>query len=210
MKQNKWIILLVALSIIGTALLYPYLPEQVPAHWNIRGEVDRYQDKPWVFFMALLPLVLYLLMIYLPKIDPKKASYEMHKKPYRIIQLLIVIVFILLHWASMVAALGSTIDIGVIVRLIVGVLFIIMGNYMSQIRQNYFLGIKTPWTLHNEQVWKKTHRVGAYGFTIMGIVTILTIFLSGKISSIIMAAGTLGLVIFLFLYSYLEYKKIIK
>lgn len=210
MKINKWVIILVLLSLIGTGILYPYLPEQVPGHWNVKGEVDRYQNKAWVFFTATLPLLLYLLMTFLPKIDPKKKAYLKHEKAYNVTRILMVIFFVIIHWITMVVALGYPVNVGVVIRILIGFLFIILGNYMSQIRQNYFFGIKTPWTLANEQVWKKTHRVGGYSFIIMGIISIITAFLEGQIAWIMMFIGIGGAVIYPFIYSYLLFRKIEK
>ena len=207
MKLNKWIFILVALSLMGTAVLYPCLPEQVPGHWNTSGKIDRYQDKVWVFVTVLLPLAIYLLMQYLPKIDPKRASYDKHKKAYKITQLLVVFIMISLHWITMAAGLGYAIDVGVVVRIVIGLMFVIMGNYMSQIRQNYFFGIKTPWTLANEKVWKKTHRVGAYCFIVMGIIMIATIFIPGKAAGIVTIVSIFGSIGYIYLYSYLAYRK---
>ena len=210
MKNSKWIFILVTISIIGTAIVYPYLPAQVPAQWNSSGEVSRYHDKIWSFAMALLPLMIYLMMKYLPKIDPKRASYEKHQKAYKVTQILLVIVMVMFHWLAIVAALGVNLDVGVFVRIIIGVMFIILGNYMSQIRQNYFFGIKTPWTLASEEVWKKTHRVGAYAFSVMGISMLLTLRIPGKASGIIVTSvGIIG-VGFTYVYSYLVFKKISK
>lgn len=210
MKLNKWVFLIVALSIIGTAIIYPYLPDQVPAHWNMSGEIDRYQAKTAVFFMAVLPLVLYLLMIYLPKIDPKKASYDKHKNAYEIVQILVVIILTALHWVSMLVALDYAINVGVVARLLIGVMFIVIGNYSAQIRQNYFFGVKTPWALANEQVWKKTQRAGGYSFIIMGVAIMLSILLPPSFSGIVLLGSILGGIGFIYVYSYLVYKKITK
>lgn len=210
MKINKWVILLVLLSLIGTGILYPYLPELVPGHWNVKGEVDRYQNKIWVFFTAALPLLLYLLMTFLPQIDPKKKAYLKHVKAYDVTRIVIVLFLGIIHWISIAVALGYDLNVGFVIRILIGFLFIILGNYMSQIRPNYFFGIKTPWTLANEQVWKKTHRVGGYSFIIMGIVSITTAFLEGQLALIVMMLSIVGAVIYPFVYSYLLYKKIEK
>lgn len=208
LKKNKWVIIIVVLSILGTALIYPYLPEQVPAHWNLQGEIDRYQAKSSVFKMALLPLGLYLLMMYLPMIDPKKGSYEKHKNAYNLVQILVVLLLTVLHWISMLVALDFDIDVGFVVRILVGLMFIVIGNYSSQIRQNYFFGIKTPWTLANEQVWRKTQRIGGYSFIIMGAMMILSIWLPPKFAGIVILGSIFGGVGFVYIYSYLCYKKL--
>ncbi|WZL73130.1 SdpI family protein [Clostridiaceae bacterium 35-E11] len=210
MKINKWMVLLVILSLIGTGILYPYLPEQVPGHWNVKGQIDRYQNKTWVFFTAMLPLLLYLFMTVLPKIDPKKKAYLKHTKAYDVTRIMIVLFLVIIHWVTITVALGYDINVGFVMRILTGILFILLGNYMSQIRPNYFFGIKTPWTLANEQVWKKTHRVGGYSFIIMGIISIVTAFLEGQMGWMVMMVGIVAAVLYPFVYSYLLFNKIEK
>ena len=210
MKMNKWILLIAILSFVGVLLVYPLLPEEIPGHWNFAGEVDRYDSKSSVFITGLLPLGIYLLMVFLPKIDPKRASYLKHEKAYTIAQGVIVIMLVYIQWIAIAAGLGYNVDTGLAVRLAIGIMFILLGNYMSQIRHNYFFGIKTPWTLANEEVWKKTHRVGGYGFVIAGIITILSIFLRGKAAVIVSAGGLFIPVVYSYVYSYFAFKKIVK
>ncbi len=206
-KVNKLIIFLVLLSIIGTIFIFDRLPEKVPGHFNFSGEVDRYDNKTSLFFTAISPLALYLLMIFLPKIDPRRKSYLKHQKAYGIIQMAIVIFLILIHWLVILISLGYSINIGILLRVGVGFLFLILGNYMSQIRQNYFLGIKTPWTLASERVWRKTHRVGGISFVISGLLLILTSFTKGTIAVVAFILSFLIVTVIPYGYSYMEYKK---
>lgn len=208
MKTNKFILELIIISIIGTIFVYGYLPDTIPLHWNIQGEVDRVGGKSNVFITALLPLVLYMLMMLFPKIDPKKKSYEKHKKAYSITVGLILVFLIVIHWETILVSLGLKLDVSTVVSIGIGVMFIVIGNFMSQIRQNYFFGIRTPWTLANENVWKKTHRVGGYGFIAIGAAFILSAFLkSPMLKFIIIVGGTIGFTLYIFVYSYFVFKK---
>ncbi|AOT70510.1 SdpI family protein [Geosporobacter ferrireducens] len=210
MKINKWMLLIIILSIIGIAVVYPSLPEEIPGHWNAAGEVNRYDHKASVWITGLLPLGIYLLMVFLPKIDPKRAAYLKHEKAYMIAQWVIVLLLIYIQWIAIAAALGYGVDIGIAIRLALGIVFILLGNYMSQIRHNYFFGIRNPWTLANEQVWKKTHRVGGYGFVIVGIISVLTTFTTGTTAFAITIGSLVIMVSVTFVYSYLTYKKVTK
>ncbi|MDI3534505.1 MAG: hypothetical protein PWQ82_870 [Thermosediminibacterales bacterium] len=201
MKPNKILILLIMLSILGTFFVFNDLPDRIPTHWNLKGEVDSYSGKSFAFFTAFLPLILYILSLYLPKIDPKRQSYLKHKKAYEIVIMFILLFLIMIHWATILFSLGYNLDISTVVRWGVGLLFIVIGNYMGQIRHNYFFGIKLPWTLANETVWRKTHRVGGFGFIVVGLIFILT-------SSIISFISLIVLVIGLGVYSYIEFKKL--
>ncbi|WP_432662123.1 SdpI family protein [Wukongibacter baidiensis] len=210
MKINKILVFLMIISILGTIFVYSSLPERIPGHFNFKGEVDRYDDKISVFFTALLPLAIYLLMLFLPKIDPKRKSYQKHKKAYDISKTIMVIFMVMLHWVIILYSLGFNIDVGIIVRVGVGILFIVLGNFMSQIRHNYFFGIKTPWTLSNETVWKKTHRVGAFSFIVAGLIMIASSPFSGIMAQASLITAIAVAALYPIVYSYIVYRKISK
>ena len=100
----------------------------------------------------------------------------MHKKAYSVAILAITLFMIAIHWISIYASLGNVVNIKILVNLGVGILFIVLGNYMGQIRHNYFFGIRNPWTLASEEVWTKTHRVGRYPFVLLGVIFIVSAF----------------------------------
>lgn len=210
MKISKVLILLMILSILGTVFVYSSLPEKIPTHFNFKGEVDNYSNKSSALITGFLPLIIYLLMVVMPKIDPKRKSYQKHKKAYDIIKIIIVLFMIILHWLTILYSLGFSINIGMFVKIAIGTLFIVIGNFMSQIRPNYFFGIKTPWTLANETVWKKTHRVGAFSFLIGGVILMTSAFFNGTIGviALILAIAIAGF--YPVIYSYVVYRDIIK
>lgn len=210
MKKDWILIGIILLSFIVTIFVYNDLPEEVPRHWGIDGEIDAYWGKEGVFLTAILPFLLYLLMKFLPKIDPKKESYKKHKKAYNMTIFAIIIFIIIMHWITVYASLGNNINIQRLVNMGVGLLFIIIGNYMGQIRHNYFFGIKTPWTLANEEVWRKTHRMARYPFVILGILFIIAGFIKSEIAIGLIIGGVIILVLFPTVYSYLLFKKINK
>ena len=209
-KKNWILISLILISFVATIFVYRDLPLEIPRHWNIMGEVDGYWGKRNVFFTAVLPLAIYVLMMLIPKIDPKKTSYEMHKKAYSVTIFAITLFMVVIHWVSIYAALGNSINVKVLVSGGVGILFLIIGNYMGQIRHNYFFGIRNPWTLANEEVWAKTHRVGRYAFVLLGLIFIVSVFLPGPITVILIGIGIAILLFFSTVYSYLLYRKIDK
>ena len=207
-KIQKGMIILILISIIATFFIYSSLPEKIPIHWNIKGEIDSYGGKSFVWFTALLPLAIYLLMIYVPEIDPKRESYKKHKKAYEILMNILVPFFIVVHWITIFSAFGHQISIGRIIPIGVGILFIVIGNYMGQIRPNYTFGIKIPWTLANETVWKKTHRVGSFAFILSGLIFIIAGIINKPFSFILAISSIFVALIYTGVYSYLEYKKI--
>ena len=207
-KIQKGMIILILISMIATFFIYSSLPEKIPMHWNIKGEINSYGGKSFVWFTALLPLVTYLLMIYVPEIDPKRESYKKHKKAYEILMNILVPFFIVVHWITIFSALGHQVSVGRIIPIGVGILFIVIGNYMGQIRPNYTFGIKIPWTLADETVWKKTHRVGSFAFILSGLIFIIAGIINKPFSFILAIFSIFVALIYTGIYSYLEYKKI--
>jgi len=208
MKMNPFILALLLLSFAGVLLAYPGLPSEIPTHWDMRGNINDYSPKWAILLLAALPVGIYLMMVFLPRIDPKKKSYDLHKRAYEIAKVFITLIMSVLVWISILVSKGVDLDVGLIVSLMVGVLFITLGNYMGQIRHNYFFGIRTPWTLANETVWKRTHRVGGYCFMGMGIFMIVANMLRDHMPSWIMIPAILFGAGIPIVYSYFAYKKI--
>jgi len=207
MKMNPFILALLLLSFAGVLLAYPGLPSEIPTHWDMTGNIDDYSPKWAILLLAALPVAIYLMMVFLPRIDPKRKSYDLHKRAYEIAKVFITLIMSVLVWISILVSKGVDLDVGLIVSLMVGVLFITLGNYMGQIRHNYFFGIRTPWTLSNEKVWKRTHRIGGYCFMGMGIFMIIANILRDHMPSWIMLPIIIlgaGIPI---VYSYFEYKR---
>ncbi len=208
MNKSKWLLYLSIVSFVGTLVIYPRLPDMIPTHWGIDGEVDRYNGRYMALLMAALPIGLYYMMTIIPSIDPRRDNYFKHTKAYGMIKQGTIIFIILLVWITNLYSLGWETDISKIVIIGVGVLFMIIGNYLTQIKHNYFVGIRTPWTLANETVWKKTHRVGGMLFVIFGILMVASSFLSHIISAAVVGISVFVIVIGLFGYSYLIFRKI--
>ncbi|HHV57879.1 MAG TPA: DUF1648 domain-containing protein [Firmicutes bacterium] len=151
--------------------LEPRLPAQVPNHWNWRGEVDGYAGRTFaVLFQPLLTAGLYLLFLVLPRVDPHRANYARFAGTYQVIKVLLVVFLSGMQLAILGTALGYVSGPTLFLRLGLPLLFIFFGNVMGQIRHNYFVGIKTPWTLASEEVWQRTHRAAARLWVAAGLV----------------------------------------
>src|SRR5690606_10208813 len=160
MKLTKELPLIgiVLLPFLYLAYIWNQLPEQVPLHYNIKGEVDRYGDKSELIMIPImLPLLIYVIFLVVPYIDPKKQLHKMGNKYYTLILLLTVFMSILALIILYTAKNQSWSNPNYIL-LMMGVLFIILGNYFKTIKANYFIGIRTPWTLESEAVWKDTNK----------------------------------------------------
>lgn len=163
-----WLILVG--SLVASAVLYPRLPEQMPIHWNIEGQVDDYAGRFWgAFGLPFLNLALYLLILFLPVVDPKRANYARFTGFYRGFRIFMTLFLGGLHGMTLSVALGRPVDVTLLVTLGVSALFVYLGNSLGRVRHNYFMGIKTPWTLANEEVWRRTHRLGGRLFVVAGL-----------------------------------------
>ena len=146
------------------------------------------------------------MLLIVPRIDPRSASYAKHRPAYQAFVTAITLFLIILSWGSVLAVKGFDIDISQVTIIAIGILMLLMGNYLPQIRSNYTFGIKTPWTIENEWVWRKTHQAGGIVFCVIGIVMIAAAFLRFLMvpSFILVMAGS----VWLYIYSWLLYKKV--
>jgi uncharacterized membrane protein len=191
--------------------LYSHLPERVPIHWNIYGEVDGYGGRfTGAFGIPLLTLAVYILMVVTPRIDPKKANYAKFTGAYKAFLAAFVVFMLTIQTAAMLFTFGYNVNIGVITQIGIGLLFVVMGNYLTRVRHNYFFGIKTPWTLANETVWRKTHRFGGILFVVAGLLTIASVFTWPEIRFVVTIASAIGVSLISMVYSYLVYRKLEK
>ena len=218
MRKLYFLFLPISISCIATCYIFNMLPETIPVHWNLKGVVDSYKPKSFVFFTALLPAGLVALFSLLPKIDPKTNNFMLHKKAYTITVYLIILFFIVMHWISIGAALEIPIKIDSVVCFFIGIMCLGMGNYLPQIKHNYTFGIRTPWTLENPDVWRKTHRLGGYDFALSGLIILTATLLSSLASEIINSAMLFGIVatvmistiLHISIYSYIIFRKLSK
>ena len=201
-----------AISLIPFAYLayiWPSLPQKVPMHWNASGEIDRWGDKSETILLPVLMTgIVYLLFLIIPKIDPKGKLENMGNKLnlFRLILTGFMSILCLYILYSIKTVNGDP-------RMlfpILGLLFAFLGNYMKTMKPNYFIGFRTPWTLENEEVWKKTHKFGGLLWFIGGLLITLTFLVSEKIQLYTFIAITVVITIVPVVYSYLEFQKLKK
>lgn len=201
------IILLILLSYILSIYFYPKLPEKIATHWNEKGEVDGYLPKGEGLF--ILPIILTgitLLLLIIPKIDPLKKNIEKFRKYYEYFIILFVILLLLGHIHTILWNIGIQINPNMYVSFSLGGLFYYIGFLCEKVKQNWFIGVRTPWTLSSERVWDKTNKISGKLLKILGIVTIFSIFFQNYLIYIILIS-VISLTIFVFIYSYIEYQK---
>lgn len=170
--RSRWFGLVVAALAAAVSIwAYPHLPETVATHWNLRGVPDGYSSRFWA--VALMPLVmlgLTGLFSVLPKLDPRRENYAKFLDSYWLIANAILVFMGVAHVLILANGLGYSVQVDRLLPLGVGLLFAFLGNYLTRIEPNWFIGIRTPWTLSSDAVWRKTHRTGGWLFVIGGIV----------------------------------------
>ncbi len=208
MKGNKPFVVLTALglvSFVGLMCFWGQLPEEIPIHWNNAGEIDGYGGKGMLVFLGLLPVGLAAMMWVVPKIDPKRKNYQKHQGLYFFLMAAMTLLTIVLGWMTLFAALGVAVPVERVVPGFIGATIMVLGNYMARIRPNYTFGIKTPWTLASETVWRKTHRMSGFWFTAGGFLMLLAAVFG---SFIWLAVGVLlGGILFSYAYSWRLWRK---
>ena len=208
-KKDYLLLIIVLLPFIYLTYIWNSLPEIVPIHWNVNGEIDGYKSKYALILIPLiLPLLTYLLLTYIPKIDPKRKISAMGKK-YDTIKFILILFMSFLALFILYSSKSQTITNPNILFILIGMLFTVFGNYMKTLKPNYFIGIKTPWTLENEDVWKSTHKLGGKLWFIGGLLIILlSLILDKKMNTTFFIIIICIISIIPIVYSYLEFKKI--
>ncbi|MDD2807765.1 MAG: SdpI family protein [Patescibacteria group bacterium] len=202
-------ITLIILSFIVAGYFYPVLPDKIPTHWNFSGQIDQYSNKTFgIFLIPVLNLIMYLFFLTLPAIDPKKERYAEFQNVYHIVKSIIIIFMTGVYALIIITSLGYNVPVNTIMPSAVGLMFMIMGNYMGKIKPNWFIGIKTPWTLSSEDNWNKTHRLGGKMFVVSGIILIVSATLqsSAQVTLILFMTAIIMAGLFPLIYSYLIFK----
>ena len=179
--KKEWALLVILILPFILILMYwNSIPEQIPLHWNARGEVNRWGGKNSVFDAPLINIGIALLLYFLPRIDPLKRNYALFPKAYRMVRLVIAAFLFAIFLLTISSSLGLEIDPNTFVFIAIPLLFLVIGNFMRSFRQNFFAGIRTPWTLVNSEVWEKTHKLAAWLWTGGSLVIIIFRIIVGK------------------------------
>ena len=207
MKMNKKLMglttIICLLPMFLGITLYEALPDMIPSQWGFSGEISSYMSKnSMVFYMPVFMAFCNLVVHAAFHVDPRRANQsETLKKITAFIVPVLSMIFIPL---SYLAGLGVNINIVPIAMLIVGVVFMLIGNYMPKCRQNYTMGIRVPWTLNSEENWNRTHRMAGKLWTVAGIIIIMSTWFDMYYIIIPVMVVIVGVP---FVYSYMLYRK---
>jgi uncharacterized membrane protein len=209
-KSTIAIIGLTLFSFIISIYFYPQAPEIMATHWNARGEVNGYMSKLWgLFFIPIVITLLTIFFLAIPRIDPLKENIQKFRKYYDGSIIVFILFMVLVHLQGLLWNTGTKINPNVLFPIGTGILFYYVGFLMEKAERNWFIGIRTPWTLSSDAVWRKTNRLGGKLFRIAGIVSISGVFFK-EFAVYIIIIPVLFVAGFTIIYSYLEYQKEIK
>jgi len=211
MKKVEAIIIgLVLASFMVSLYFYPLMPEKIAIHWNLQGQVDGYASKfPGLFILPSLLVGIVLLFITIPKVDPLKENIERFRKYYDGFIILFSAFMVFIHLYVISWNIGIRISPNIVLPLGFGILFFYCGILCENAKRNWFIGIRTPWTLSSEKVWEKTHKVGGRLFKACGIISIVGLLFPSHATCFILIP-VMFTVAFLIVFSYLEYQKEIR
>ena len=210
LKKNKWLIIItcivILLPIVAGVVVWDKLPAQVATHFNAEGVADGWSSKAFaVFGIPLIMLGAHVLCVFAMMLDPKADKNQ--PKIIKLVLWLVPVMTIFVQTGVLCIAMGIKMDISLLINIMVSLIFIIIGNYLPKCKQNYTVGIKLPWTLNDEEVWNKTHRLSGVIWTIGGLILLVNAF---KFNEIVFAIVLIIMVFLPMAYSVITYSKLHK
>lgn len=211
-----WIVLaaLCVLNVVAHLIVMPGLPERIPMHWGADGGVNGWGPRWMASIFGLLPLALLALFYVVPRIDPRGSAYARSGGFYQGFVIAFTVFMCAISWLGELTVWKLLPDKGavnIIMSGAIGALFIGMGNYLPRVRQNYTLGIKTPWSLDDPDNWRRTHRFGGACLMVVGVGLIMSGFLGGRLPEawilMVIVALAIASVVAMYVYSYLIWRK---
>jgi len=197
---------IVVVAFIVSAISMSSVPDSMATHWDLRGDADGYSDKMMGLFM-LPGIMVFVLLLFLavPRIDPLKENIAKFKREYEGMGVVMLLFLMLVHIHVITWNMGWMVLPNSILPAGLACLYIYIGHLLKHVKRNYFVGIKTPWTLHDERVWDSTHKVGARLFKYCGVIAFAGLFM-GDSAILFAIAPAIGSTVYLFAYSYLQFK----
>ncbi len=207
LQTNVLCLIFIGITIVAAAYLYPSLPEQIPTHWNLAGEVDDYTPKPWgVLILPLSAIFIFVVMKLIPVISPKGFRTDQFTDVVNIFTVTLVGFMSAVAMLVLLAATGRNVHMNEMIFAGVGLLFIVLGNYLGKVRKNFFLGIRTPWTLASDEVWNRTHRLGGWIFVLIGFFMFINAFI--RLPEEFLIGSIVFVALVPVVYSYILYRKV--
>lgn len=199
---------IIALVVGVGAYALPLLPEKIASHWNAAGEVNGVMGKFWgIFLLPLVMVIMYIVYIVIPLIDPLKGNIESFRTYYNafwifMFTFLLYIFFLMLAWNF-----GYRFNFSFAMIPAMAALFYLIGTVLEKSKRNWFVGIRTPWTLSSDIVWEKTHKLGARLFKLVALLALAGLFFGSSYAITLLAVSVGVAVVATVVYSYIEFRK---
>ena len=202
------LLIIVIVPFLYLGYLYADLPDTVPTHWNIEGQIDDWGSKSMLWMIPFVTGFLgYVLMSIAPKIDPKGQIKQMGAKFYQL-KFIIVLFLTALGLYILYATQQQSMSSPKIIFILIGVFFAALGNYLPSVKPNYFIGLRTPWTLESPTVWKKTHRLAGKLWMLGGLLVIVSSLLLAQPQNVVVFLVITAIITIIpLVYSYVWYKQ---
>jgi uncharacterized membrane protein len=196
----------IVLLFVVSFYLYPSLPEEIPTHWNAEGQVDGWGAPHMIFLFPIISFLIFGLFLAIPKIAVFKKNVSEFKH-LESMKFMMVVMFAFLFLATVLATINYYNRIILMILPIVGLLFFYLGYILPEMKRNFFIGIRTPWTLADDFVWKQTHALGGKLFMLLGVLFVLLVFIDPRYLLYLIMIKVIGVVVILFIYSYWVWRK---
>ena len=200
--------LILLITFLASAVAAPLLPDSVASHWDQNGMVNGYMPKlPFLLMMPIILLVSSISLLFLPMIDPLKANFQSVRSSYHIFIVGFTLVMAYIHALTLVYNLGYTFNFTTLMMPAFSILMLITGFMVERAKPNWFVGIRTPWTMSSPTVWEKTHRLGGLLFKILAAIILMGLFLPGGVATFLFLISITTVSVGLIVYSYVVYKQ---
>ncbi|HNP79469.1 MAG TPA: SdpI family protein [Candidatus Pacearchaeota archaeon] len=207
--MNKKILTLIIISLCFVSGLFSYylMPDQMASHWNIEGQVDGYVSRNFgIFFLPSFLLILALILLFVPQIDPLKKNIDKFKDDYEMFIVWFAVFFFYVYVLTLFWNMGISFNMNTALMPALGFFFFYVGVLIEKAKRNYFIGIRTPWTLASDKVWDKTHKLGSKLFKLTGLLVVVSA-LFPQYSFLFVFVPIIFISLFLIIYSYNEFRK---
>jgi uncharacterized membrane protein len=212
MNNKNTNIILLAIIVASFALgtfFYPQLPAKIASHWNSVGEVNGYMGKFWgTFLLPIIMLGIFAIYVAIPFLDPLKGNIQTFRKSYNAFWVLFETFFLYIYSMTIVWNLGYMFNFTTAIVPAIAVLFFFIGSFLKNVKRNWFVGIRTPWTLSSDEVWEKTHKLGGKLFQASALISLLALVVRGDIVIFIILVPVIVSAGIAVAYSYVEYKRV--
>jgi uncharacterized membrane protein len=204
------IVVLILCACVVSAVFFPRLEEEVPVHWNVDGQPDRVGSKWQPLLLGPCAATgIVLMMMALVLLGPLRRNIQSFRVTYGRILVLVVATMLAIHLVVLLKAAGSMLDVGRTLAIVLGMMIAVLGNWLSKVRRNFWIGIRTPWTLMSDTVWEKTHRLGARLFVAAGTASVLAGLVgSGRTCLLVMIGSIVAAALSCVVYSIVIYQRV--